>query len=243
MKRVPFVSVIIPVHNEARRLGSALEKIIHFLSTRYQYTHEIIIVDNGSTDDTRMIAQCYVNTYQHVFALSLPMRGKGIAIKKGMLFAKGRFRYMCDVDLSTPIETLPDFLVLAKSFDVVIGSRELRRGLVKTTLARRVIGRVFHLLVNDLVPGVLDTQCGFKLFRDIAAETIFGRLQLPGMAFDVEALYLARLLGYRVAEMPVEWQHNSDSRVRVWDAFEMARDVASIPWIHTNDADPIYKNI
>ncbi len=236
----PFISVIIPVHNEAIRLSPCLEKIIPYLSKYYQYTHEIIIVDNGSTDDTLKIAQCYVNTYQHVFALSVPMRGKGIAIKKGMLFAQGRWRYMCDVDLSTPITELPNFFALTRHFDVIIGSRELTRDLVHTTLARRIIGRGFHLLVNDLVPGVLDTQCGFKLFRDIAAETIFGRLQLPGMAFDVEALYLARLLGYSIGELPVHWQHNPDSRVRlVWDALEMARDVISIPWMHMRGGDVI----
>lgn len=229
----PFISVIIPVHNEENRLAVCLEQVIHFLSARYQYNHEIIIVDNGSTDDTRMIAQCYVNTYQRVYALSLPVRGKGIAVRRGMLFAQGRYRYMCDVDLSAPIDALPDFLNMAKRFDVVIGSREINPALVQTTPVRRFIGRSFHLLVNDLVPGVLDTQCGFKLFRDIAARAIFSRAQLPGMAFDVEALYIARLLGYRIGEIPVHWQHNADSRVRVWDAFDMARDVLSIPWMHT----------
>jgi dolichyl-phosphate beta-glucosyltransferase len=230
----PFISVIIPVYNEGNRLSPCLEQVIHFMSSRYQYTHEIIIVDNGSTDDTLHIAQCYVNTYQHVHALSLPMRGKGIAVRRGMLFAEGRWRYMCDVDLSTPIETLPKFLELSKHFDVVIGSRALTPSLVETTLTRRVIGRAFHALVGVLVPGVMDTQCGFKLFRDVAARAIFNRAQLPGMAFDVEALYLARLLGYSIGEMPVPWTHNPDSRVRlVWDALEMARDVLSIPWMHT----------
>ncbi len=243
MKRAPFISVIIPVHNEANRLSPCLEKVIHYLSSRYQYSHEIIVVDNGSTDDTLMIAQCYVNTYQHVHALSVPVRGKGVAVKKGMLYADGRFRFMCDVDLSTPIETLPDFIFMARHFDVVIGSRELTPDLVRTTLARRVIGRGFHLLVHDLAPGILDTQCGFKLFRDIAAEAIFGRLQLPGMAFDVEALYLARLLGYSVGEMPVRWEHNSDSRVRLWDALDMARDVISIPWMHTRLRSEISQDV
>lgn len=232
MKRAPFISVIIPVHNEANRLSPCLETVIQFLSSRYQYNHEIVIVDNGSTDDTRMIAQCYVNTYQHVHALSVPMRGKGVAVKKGMLYAEGRYRYMCDVDLSTPITTLPDFIFTANHFDVVVGSRELTPALAHTTLARRVIGRGFHLLVHDLVPGILDTQCGFKLFRDVTAEAVFGRLQIPGLAFDVEALYLARLMGYTIGEMPVRWDHNADSRVRVWDAFDMARDVLSIPWMH-----------
>ncbi len=235
MKRPPYVSVIIPVHNEEQRLSPCLEKVIRFMSSRFQSCHEIIVVDNGSTDDTLHIATRYVNTFSNVHALSVPMRGKGIAVKRGMLYAQGRYRYMCDVDLSTPITALMDFLFLARQFDVVVGSRELNRDMVHTTLLRRILGRGFHFLVNDLVPGVLDTQCGFKLFRDIAAEAVFGRLRLPGLAFDVEALYLARLLGYTVGEMPVHWEHNPDSRVRmVWDSLEMARDVVSIPWLHSS---------
>ena len=227
------LSVIIPVHNEERRLANCLERVVPFLADHYPREHEIIVVENGSYDETAHIARAYANTYPTVTLLSVPLRGKGIAIKKGMLFAEGRYRYMCDVDLSTPIEALPDFLHLAGVYDVVIGSRELLRERVVTSWARRFIGRAFHLLVNDLVPGVLDTQCGFKLFADYAARAIFGRLQLPGMAFDVEALYLARLLGFTVGELPVRWEHNPDSRVRlVWDSLEMARDVASIPWIH-----------
>lgn len=228
------ISVIIPAHNEENRLSNCLERVIPYLCTYYQNDHEIIIVDNGSTDDTLKIARAYGNTYREISVLSTSLRGKGLAIKRGMLFAEGRFRYMCDVDLSTPIETLKEFMDLAKFFDVVIGSRELRTDLVKTSPLRRFLGRGFHLLVNDLVPSVLDTQCGFKLFSHVAANAIFGRLQLPGMAFDVEALYLARLMGFVIGELPVPWEHNPDSRVRlVWDSLEMARDVASIPWIHS----------
>lgn len=228
------LSVIIPVYNEERRLSPCLEQVIPFLCTHYKNSHEIIVVDNGSTDDTLKIARAYTNTYPQVTALHIPIRGKGIAVKKGMLFAEGHYRYMCDVDLSTPIEVLPKFLEMTPFFDVVVGSREIKPALVHTTLMRRMMGRAFHLLVNDLVPGVLDTQCGFKLFRDVAARAVFGRLQLPNMAFDVEALYLARLLGYSVGEMAVPWEHNPDSRVRlVWDSLDMARDILSIPWIHT----------
>jgi glycosyltransferase involved in cell wall biosynthesis len=233
------ISVIIPVHNEESRLANCLEQVIPFLSTHYQGRHEVIIVDNGSTDDTLKIAKAYVNSYDNVSAYSIPLRGKGIAIKKGMLYAEGLYRYMCDVDLSTPISALPEFLTMGVLFDVVIGSRELKPAQVQTTAMRRAVGRAFHLLVNDLVPGVLDTQCGFKLFRDTAARAIFGALQLPGMAFDVEALYLARLMGFSVGEIPVQWEHNPDSRVRLlWDSLEMARDVISIPWIHATKQIP-----
>jgi dolichyl-phosphate beta-glucosyltransferase len=230
------MSVIIPVYNEAARLSVCLEKMIPYLNKHYPYSNEIVIVDNGSTDGTRQIIQCYTNTFRTVLGLHLSTRGKGLAIQRGMLFANGRWRYMCDVDLSTPIEELSSFVNTAYSSgaDVVIGSRELIRAAVSTTWTRRVIGRVFHLMVADLVPGVLDTQCGFKLFSGMAANAIFCRSKVSGWAFDVEALYLARLMGLRVYEMPVRWQHNPDSRVRfVRDTFEMARDVVSIPWLHT----------
>jgi len=228
------LSVVIPCYNEERRLANCLERVVPYLCTNYQGAHEILIVDNGSTDDTFKIAQAYALTYSQISALSIPIRGKGLAVKKGMLYARGRWRYMCDVDLSTPIEEVQKFMEMGTFFDVVIGSREITRTSVKTTLARRLIGRAFHLLVSDLVPGVLDTQCGYKLFSAPAATAIFGRSQLTGMAFDVEALYLARLLGYNVGEVPVTWIHDADSRVRmVWDSLDMARSVLSIPWLHS----------
>lgn len=235
----PYISVIIPAHNEERRLANCLEEVIPFLSTNYPSIHEIIIVDNGSTDDTFSIARAYSYTYAGIAAISIPLRGKGLAVKRGMLFAEGRYRLMCDVDLSTPIECLLEFMALRKKYDVIIGSREVTPSLVKTPLKRRVIGRAFHALVNGLVPGVLDTQCGFKLFSDVAARAIFGSLQLPGMAFDVEALYLAKLMGFRVAEHAVPWEHNPDSRVRLlWDSLDMAKDVISIPWLHITKQIP-----
>lgn len=228
------LSVIIPVHNEARRLSPCLEKVIPYLCTHYQNAHEIIIVDNGSTDETYKIANCYVSTYNQVYVLRVPMRGKGLAVRRGMLFAQGRFRYMCDVDLATPIEELSEFMQWTNDYDVVIGSREVLPVMTQTTFLRRLMGRAFHLLVNDLVPGVLDTQCGFKLFRDYAARAVFDRLQLPGLAFDVEALYLTRMFGFTIGEIPVRWKQGGDSRVRlVWDSLDMARDVISIPWLHS----------
>jgi glycosyltransferase involved in cell wall biosynthesis len=231
-----FLSVIIPAHNEAARLSVCLEQVIPFLNNNF-IGHEIIISENGSRDDTLKIARIYANSFPDLYVINSPQRGKGSAIRRGMSFARGRWRYMCDVDLSTPIDALLNFVREAQftHADVVIGSRELRRADVHTTLMRRVIGRAFHVMVSDLVPGVGDTQCGFKLFSDRAANMIFPRLKLSGMAMDVEALYIAQLLGLHIHEMPVMWTHNADSRVRmVQDSFEMARDVLSIPWMHTS---------
>jgi dolichyl-phosphate beta-glucosyltransferase len=209
--------------------------VVPYVNERWPHNAEVIISENGSSDETLKIAQCYANSFRNVFVISMRERGKGLAIRRGMQFANARWRYMCDVDLSTPIEVLDEFLSMAvtERADVVIGSREVDRSQVRTTLARRVIGRVFHQLVAELVPGVQDTQCGFKLFSSRAA-AVFSLAKLNSMAFDVEALYLAGRMGYRIVEMPVPWEHNPDSRVRlVMDSATMARDIMSIPWMHT----------
>jgi dolichyl-phosphate beta-glucosyltransferase len=152
-----------------------------------------------------------------------------------MLAARGKYRYMADCDLSTPVREIANFMRAIDDWqDVVIGSREMQREAVKATFKRRVIGRAFHLLTGALVPGVRDTQCGFKMFTGAAAETIFSRAKINGMAFDVEALYLARRLGYRVKEMPVPWEHDPDSRVNlVTDSLQMLKDVLTIPLMQT----------
>jgi dolichyl-phosphate beta-glucosyltransferase len=239
MNKKPWISIIIPVYNGDRHLGPALEQLIHYLQRHHPYNYEIIVVNNGSTDETKFVCDCYTNTYNHIYALHLPERGKGLAVKRGMLFAQGYWRYMCDVDLSTPIWELKKFMAASDLWDVVVGSREIKRDQVHTTLARRLIGRAFHTLVADLVPGIGDTQCGFKLFSAQAAVEIFSRLRTTGLAFDVEVLYLAKLHGFFVNEIPVKWDHNPDSRVRmVWDSLQMARDVIQIPWMHMQEKLP-----
>lgn len=239
VNKKPWISIIIPVYNAETLLGPALEKIIAYMQRNYPYQYEIVVVNNGSTDQTQFVCNVYTNTYQHVYALHLPERGKGLAVKRGMLFATGYWRYMCDVDLSTPIWELKQFMEASEFWDVVIGSREIARENVKTTRSRRFVGRAFHALVSELIPGFADTQCGFKLFSDRAAETIFTQLHTHGMAFDVEVLYLAKLHGMFINEIPVHWRHNPDSRVRlVWDSLQMAFDVISIPWHHLREKLP-----
>lgn len=236
MSRKPYISIIVPVYNGDRYLATTLEKMIQFLQRFYIYNYEIIIVNNGSTDETKFVCDIYTHTFNHIYALHLPMRGKGAAVKRGMLFAKGHYRYMCDVDLSTPITWISKFVECERmtAADVVIGSREVSRNQrVTTTPARHFIGRAFHLLASDIVPGIQDTQCGFKLFRERAAVDIFSRLQTTGLAFDVEVIYLARLLGYSVHEIPVKWDHNPNSSLHmVRDSLQMAADVIQIPWRH-----------
>lgn len=228
----PMLSLVIPVYNEARRLPPCLDECFAFLP-RYIPTWELIIVDDGSTDATWEILEKYKKFFNHFNIIRNPHYGKGYTVKTGMLFANGEYRVFMDVDLSTPLTEIPSALQEIAHADIVIGSREIDRTKVQATLKRRIIGRIFHAFVTDLVPEIRDTQCGFKMFRDYAAKDIFGAQQINGWAFDVELLYLANAKGYTVREIPVAWSHNADSRVRVvGDSLAMLRDIASIPVRH-----------
>jgi len=232
----PYLSVIIPAHNEERRLPRCLDEVTRWLWAR-NWLYEIIVVSNGSTDNTVRICAEHAALFAHFRWMDLPQRGKGLAVREGMLMARGVYRLFMDVDLSTPLDEIPPALRYAAEHDVVIGSREVVPANVRTTPKRYLIGRAFHALVRDLTPGIRDTQCGFKLFHQDAARAIFERCQINGMAFDVEALYLARLLGYDIHEMPVSWTHDADSRVRlVGDSLSMLWDVINIPTRHAGVA-------
>jgi len=226
MNRPVYLSIIIPVHNERDRIEACLDQLVPHAA---RYNCEIIFVDNGSTDHTRDVLDVARTIYRPVRYIHLDRRGKGLAVRAGMLEARGRYRYMCDVDLSTPAREIHRFLEFARVHDVVIGSREIRPEQTQTTWTRRFIGRTFHRLVSPLVPGLVDTQCGFKMFRDYAAMDIFNRSKVEGMAFDVETLWLAFELGYSVEEIPVPWVHDPNSRVRlVYDSLQMLMDVARL---------------
>jgi glycosyltransferase involved in cell wall biosynthesis len=237
----PFLSVVIPLHNEVRRLHRCVVDTFGFLSSR-EWSFEVVLVENGSTDHTWTMCQKYKASpiyKDHLTIIHLPKRGKGAAVRAGMLAATGRYRLMMDCDLSTSLEEIRPFLQEATRYDVVIGSRELARENVRATFKRRLIGRVFHWLVAELVPDIHDTQCGFKLFRDYAAADLFHNQKITGMAFDVELLYLARMYAYSVKELPVRWVHDADSRVRlVGDSLSMLWDVSNIPYLHIKEKLP-----
>jgi len=240
----PYVSIIIPAHNEALTLQETVIRIIHYCEHDLPGRYEVLVVENGSHDATYAKAVELQSTYRPVRAFAILERSKAAAVRYGMTMAQGEYRYMCDADLSTPINELRHFLRLMQTggWDVVIASREHRDSSVQTSFTRYFIGRVFQALVQQ-VTGVsfADTQCGFKLFTARAANDIFFHARCTSMAFDVELLYLADKLGYYVTDMPVTWQNNPDSRVRlIRDSWLMLRDVLRIKTIHA-DVMPEYK--
>lgn len=227
----PYLSIIIPAHNEAERLPPSLQKIDTFLNTQ-GYLAEVLVVENGSSDETLRIAQGYAARMPNLRVLHEEERGKGLAVKQGMLEAKGKYRFLCDADLSMPIEQVNRFLSPAlEMVDVAIGSREVPGAKrFDEPSYRHLIGRMFNTMVRCiLLPGLQDTQCGFKCFSAEVAEKVFPLQTLKGMSFDAEVLFIARKKGFQVQEIPIDWYFNPDSRVRLFqDSLHMALDLLLI---------------
>lgn len=227
----PFLSIVIPAHNEEFRLPPSLLKIQRFLESQ-AYSAEVLVVENGSIDRTREIVQDFARSAPFVRVLHEEARGKGLAVRRGMLEARGEYRFICDADLSMPIEQVNRFLspTLAHP-EIAIGSREVP-GAVRyhEPAYRHRIGRVFNALVRwAALPGLNDTQCGFKCFHRIVAEAVFPLQTLPGLSFDVEVLYIARRKGFNIQEVPIDWYFDPDSRVRLFqDSLRMFTDLMTI---------------
>jgi glycosyltransferase involved in cell wall biosynthesis len=227
----PFLSVVIPAHNEEQRLPVSLEQIFAFLQAQ-SYASEVLVVENGSSDRTLEVAQSYSRRFPQLKVLQSSQRGKGVAIRQGMLAARGEYRFMCDADLSMPVEQLVRFLPpVQMDFDLAIASREAP-GAVRYNEPsyRHWGGRAINLMIRLLIlPGLHDTQCGFKCFRAEVAQDLFGLQTLPGWSFDIEILYIARRRGYRIVEVPIDWYHSPESKLSVWrDALQMMLDIFTI---------------
>lgn len=240
----PYLSLIIPAYNEGRRLGETLRIVTAYLH-RQPYSWEVLVVDDGSSDGTRALAETYATPTvgATVRVIANPHRGKAYAVRSGVLAASGKIIGFTDADLATPIETLAASIALfATGADVVIGSRE-GLGAVRRDEPpyRHLMGRIFNALVQIVaLPGIQDTQCGFKIMRGTVARTLFTATRLYGedslaptgpavTGFDVELLYLARRRGYQIAEVPVNWQYIAESKVNpLRDTVRNVRDLIMV---------------
>ena len=225
------LSVVVPAYNEAAQIQRTLDELRAYL-TPMAFSWEVRVVDDGSADSTRAIVATAAERDARIVLQAEPHRGKGAAVRAGMLEATGDLRFLCDADLSMPLPELPRFLEIVPGHcDIAIGSREgagARR--VGEPRSRHVMGRAFNRLVRSaLLLDIDDTQCGFKLFSGPAASAVFRQLTIEGWAFDIEALFVARRLGLRIRELPIEWHYREHSGVSpVRDAILMARDVARV---------------
>ena len=228
---VPFLSLIIPAHNEESRLPGTLQEIEQFLKQQ-TYSYEVVVIENGSADRTLEIARSFEARLPYLRVFHEGESGKGRAVQRGVLEARGEYRFFCDVDFSMPIKEINRFLPPAlKDMEVAIASREAP-GAVRYGEPgyRHLAGRVFNALVRFLaLPGLQDTQCGFKCFHAPLAEEIFKRQTMMGWSFDVEVLFIAQRWGYKIAEVPVPWYYKPQSRVRMLnDSWTMTRDILAI---------------
>lgn len=238
---IPFISVVIPAYDEAFRLPKTIKRIQEYLKDK-DISFEIIVVDDGSKDQTVSVAKDFLNGSSHLVLTNERNRGKGYCVKKGMLAASGKYVLFSDADLSTPIEEIERMIPhLENGYDIVIGSRAISDSNVKreTWWYREIMGRAYNLLGQlILFPGIQDSQCGFKCFRHDVARDLFSQQKLEGFSFDGEILFLARRQGYQIKEIPVNWFRDSGSKVKlVKDSIRMFFDLIKVRLIHPKSGD------
>jgi glycosyltransferase involved in cell wall biosynthesis len=238
---MPFLSVVLPSYNEKKNLKrGALDEAYQFLKD-FERSWELILSDDGSTDGTLETLEAFAKKDARISVLANQHRGKGPTVKSGMLAAQGKWRLFADFDQSTPMRDVRELLKYVPDYDVVLGSREASGAKrEKEPFYRHLMGRGFNLLVQILaVPGIADTQCGFKLFSAEATEKLFPKLWVYSGkssrqtaftgAFDVELLYLAKKYHFRMKEVPIKWQHFHTDRVNpIRDSVLMFIDILRI---------------
>jgi glycosyltransferase involved in cell wall biosynthesis len=243
-----FLTVVIPAYNEAPRMPGTLETVVSYLA-KQEYSSEILVVDDGSSDDTCQVVHSFIDQHSpppQVRLIENDHRGKGYTVRTGMLNGKAKYVLFTDADLATPISEVGKMIgSLEAGSDIAIGTREgIGASRKDEPLHRHIMGRVFNLLVR-LISGLQfqDTQCGFKGFRREVAHDLFRRVQLYGAdakqikggavtGFDVEVLYLALQAGYQIDEIPVRWQYGAESKVNpLVDSARMFMDVIKVRWM------------
>ena len=237
-----FVSAIVPTYNEAGCIDANVQKIVAYLAAKF-YSFEVVVVDDGSTDNTpQQVAQAAQREPRIKLIRFSANRGKGFAVREGVLRAQGDAVFFTDADLSTPVEEIEKGLkALEEDYPVAMASRRHPESIVcrYQSPAREGIGRLFNLVVRLLLSLPFhDTQCGFKCFTAAAGREIFSRARIDGFAFDVEMLVIARRLDYRVKEIPVHWTNAPESKVR--PARHFLRVVGELSRIYRNDRRGLY---
>lgn len=230
----PYLSIIIPAYNEAERIPATLVDMDKRLSG-VDYSYEILVVNDGSRDNTATVVKNMAKMVKNLKLIDLPENvGKGGAVKKGMLLAAGHIRLFTDADNSTSIEQFEKMMPLFKEgYGVVIGSRALKGAQLNPPepFYRRAIGKILNFLVQFfLLPGIWDTQCGFKAYTDEAAGKIFSISKTVGWGFDVETLALAKRLGFRIKEVPVHWVNDTRSHVKFSGGLQFLAETSIIRW-------------
>ncbi len=226
------LSIVIPAYNEASRIGATFESLErHFARTKM--SHEIIVVDDGSSDTTCAVVASYAPRFKHFRLLENKLnKGKGFSVRRGMLEAQGAYRLFMDADNSVDISHIDEFLRHASVYpDVVIGSIMLKQATVHEHSGwhRRILGYFSKLLIRVCAtPGIYDTQRGFKLFSAKAAQSIFLRQTIKRFGFDIEILLIARLMGFSVKELPVTWDNPAGSTVTIKSYFQTLYELAHI---------------
>lgn len=229
-----MISVIIAAYNEENRIYPSLLKIAEFLSNN-KLEYELIVVDDGSSDNTSKLTGTLASRIHNLKIIRYPVnKGKGYALRQGVLASQGTLVLLTDADLSTPIEELTKLstLIVEKKCEIAIGSRALARSEIieKQPWWRQTMGKVFNKVIRVLVlDGFSDTQCGFKLFSGNIARLLFKEAQINRFAYDVEILARAKKNGYKVSEVPVKWNNSLDSRVSpIFDSLQMLKDIFKI---------------
>ncbi len=235
----PYLSVIIPAYNEAERIPATLIDIDRILSAR-KFTYEILVINDGAKDNTAEVVQKMIPAIKNLKLVdNKENRGKGGVVRQGMLLAQGEYRLFTDADNSTSIDQF-DLMIpyFSEGYGVVIGSRAVKGSRLEPAqpFYRQILGKASNLIIQATnLPGIWDTQCGFKAFTAEAAEKVFNVSRITGWGFDIEALALARALGYRIKEVPVHWINDPMSHVKLSAYLKTFWEDATIRWWLSTD--------
>jgi len=242
----PFLSVLIPAYNEAKRLPLTLIDIDKHLS-KEEFSYEIIVVNDGSKDNTAEITKKFIPLIKNLRLIDNPVNnGKGAVVRRGMLEARGNIRIFTDADNSTSIDQFNKMLPYFKNgFDVVIGSRAIKGAVLDPAqpFSKQIPGKLGNLFIQALVlPGIWDTQAGFKAFTEEAANKIFTLTKIKKWGFDVEALALAKKLNFKIKEIPIYWVNDPFSHVKKITYLQVLWETIKIRWWLWRSAYPLTDN-